>query len=298
MKVSIVIPCYNTAELIRKNLPLVQEASKYPENNVLEIIVVDDASPDISADVVKKEFPEVRLIRHRVNRGFSAAVNTGVRMAKGELVCLLNSDVIPEKNFLVSALPHFNQKETFAVSFHEKGYSWAKGDFKSGYLSHSLGKESDTTHISLWASGGSALFKRDYWMALGGMDEKLFSPYYWEDIDLSYRAHKRGYTILWEPNALVVHRHEATIGQLPKGHTQRIRERNELFFVWKNITSPNLFRKHLAALFSRMFRHPGYIRIVFAAALKSGAISRARRKEKKEAKVSDETIFARFARSY
>ena len=57
MKASIVIPCYNTAELLRKNLPLVLEASKNPENNILEIIVVDDASPDVSVEVVKKEFP-------------------------------------------------------------------------------------------------------------------------------------------------------------------------------------------------------------------------------------------------
>ena len=294
MRVSIVIPCYNTAELLRKNLPLVLEASKNPENNILEIIVVDDASPDVSVEVVKKEFPEIRLIKHRVNRGFSAAVNTGARMAKGELVCLLNSDVIPEKNFLAAALPHFEGKDVFAVSFHEKDYSWAKGNFKAGYLSHSMGKETSQAHISLWASGGSALFRREYWMALGGMDEKLFSPFYWEDIDLSYRAYKRGFTVLWEPNAKVEHKHESTIGQLSKKYAQRIRERNELLFIWKNITSPNLFRKHLAALFSRMFRHPGYIRIVFLAMLKAGSVIKARRKERKEATVSDETIFARF----
>ena len=295
MKVSIIIPCYNTAELIRKNLPLVLAASQNPENNILEVIVVDDASPDASAEVVKKEFPEIRLIKHRVNRGFSAAVNTGARMAKGELVCLLNSDVIPKKNFLEEALPHFNEKEVFAVSFHEKDYSWARGDFKTGYLNHGMGKESHDAHMSLWANGGSAVFRRDYWMDLGGMDEKLFSPFYWEDIDLSYRAYKRGLSVLWEPNARVEHKHESTIGQLSRGFTQRIRERNELLFVWKNITSNHLFRKHIGALFARIFRHPGYIRIVLLALMKLGNVIRARRKERKEAKVSDETIFARFA---
>lgn len=296
MKVSIVIPVYNTAELIRRNLPPILEASKYPGNKVIEVVVVDDASSDSSAEVVKNEFPGIRLIKHRVNRGFSAAVNTGARMAKGELVCLLNSDVVPEKNFLEAALPHFNEKEVFAVTFHEKDYSWAKGDFKGGYLNHSMGKESPEAHPSLWANGGSAVFRRDYWMALGGMDEKLFSPFYWEDIDLSYRAHKRGYTVLWEPNSKVEHKHESTIGQLSKSLTQRIRERNELFFIWKNITSPNLFRKHLAALFARVFRHPGYLRVVFLAILKVGSVARARKRERKEVTVSDETIFARFAR--
>ena len=295
MKVSVVIPCYNTAELLRKNLPLVLVASQNPGNNIGEVIVVDDASTDGSADVVKKEFPQIRLIKHRVNRGFSAAVNTGARMAKGELICLLNTDVIPEKNFLEAAIAHFNRKEVFAVSFHEKDYSWAKGDFREGYLSHSMGKESLEAHPSLWANGGSALFRRDYWMALGGMDEKLFTPFYWEDMDLSYRAYKRGFVVLWEPNARVEHKHESTMGQLSKSYIQRIRERNELFFIWKNITSPNLFRKHIAALFTRMFRHPGYLRVVFLAILKVGIIIMARRKERKEATVSDETLFARFA---
>lgn len=295
MKVSIVIPCFNTAELLRKNLPGVLEASQNPNNNILEIIVVDDASPDSSPDVVKKEFPQIRLIRHRVNRGYSAAVNTGVRMAKGELVCLLNSDVVPERDFLEAANLHFDQKDVFAVSFHEKDYSWARGDFRTGYLSHSMGKESINAHISLWASGGSAVFRRDYWMNLGGMDEKLFSPFYWEDIDLSYRAYKRGLSVLWEPKARVEHKHESTIGQLSKSNTQRIRERNELLFVWKNITSNHLFRKHVGALFARMFRHPGYIRIVLLALMKIGNVLRARRKERKEATVSDETIFSKFA---
>jgi GT2 family glycosyltransferase len=295
MKTSIVIPCYNTAELLRKNLPLVLKAAGNPQNNILEVIVVDDGSPDTSADVVKKEFPQIRLIKHRVNRGFSAAVNTGVRMAKGDLVCLLNTDVIPADNFLVSVSAHFEQKEIFAVSFHEKDYSWAKGDFKTGYLNHSLGKESSGPHISLWASGGSAVFRRDYWMSLGGMDEKLFSPFYWEDIDLSFRAYKRGLSVLWDPMAQVEHKHESTIGQLSKGYTQRIKERNELLFIWKNITSSHLFGMHIRALFARMLRHPGYIRIVLMAMAKAPLVDRARRKERKEAKVSDETIFARFA---
>src|SRR5512135_2812008 len=97
---SVIIPVYNTQDLLRRNLPKVLEAFKNRSNNIVEIIVVDDASPDESANVVKKEFPEIKLIRHTVNRGFSASVNTGARAAKGNLLVLLNSDVIPSVNFL------------------------------------------------------------------------------------------------------------------------------------------------------------------------------------------------------
>jgi len=294
MKVSIVIPSYNTKGLLKSNLPVVLVAARNPLNKIVEVIVVDDASSDNSAQVVKNEFPEVRLIKHKVNRGFSASVNTGVRMAKGELVGLLNTDVLPQKNFLESTLPLFEDGNIFAVSLHEKDYSWAKARFKDGFVAHQPGLISKTPHISFWASGGSAVFRRVYWIKLGGMDEKLFSPFYWEDLDLSYRAMKRGMVILWDPEANVIHKHESTMTMLPKAYTQRIRERNELLFIWKNITSRPLFKKHLNGLFQRLAKHPGYLRIVFLALFKLPVVIKARKREKKEGKISDEAIFARF----
>ncbi|HJX59025.1 hypothetical protein A2V61_04365 [Candidatus Woesebacteria bacterium RBG_19FT_COMBO_47_8] len=295
LSVSIIIPYYNTKGLLLANLPKVIEAKEVESNAISEIIVVDDGSPVEKAAGLKERFPSLKIITHKVNRGFSAAVNTGVRMAKGSLVALINTDVAPSREFLQEALKHFEDERVFAVSFKEKDYSWAKGDFKQGFLHHSPGPVTGSSHLSLWASGGSAVFRRKTWLALGGMDEKLFSPFYWEDIDLSYRAYKRGYKVIWEPAALVEHHHESTISTLNKSYTQRIRQRNELLFIWKNITSQNLFRKHLSALFSRMARHPGYTRIVLSALLKLGTVVKARRKERKEAQVSDEAIFSRFA---
>lgn len=295
MNVSIVIPSYNTEWLLKKNLPLVLNAFKNPKNRIVEIIVVDDASPDASVAVLKKEFPEVKLIRHKVNRGFSAAVNTGVRMAKGDLICLLNTDVIPEENLLESVFVHFENPKVFAVSLNEGGYSWAKGFIKDGYIGHEPGPKDDKAHSTFWVSGGSGVFRRSIWIKLGGMDERILSPFYWEDLDLSYRAAKRGYRLIWEPGARVEHKHEATMSQLPKSYLQRIRERNQLLFIWKNLTSPNLFRKHLTGVVKRAFRHPGYIRIILAALTRVRPLVKARAKEKREAKVSDEAIFARFA---
>ena len=294
LKVSIVIPNYNGKHLLEKNLPKIIDAKNNLKNKIIEIIIVDDASFDDSVKFLKKTFPEVRVIKHKKNRGFSCAVNTGVRMSKGNLVALLNSDVIPEKDFLENTLPHFEDEKVFAVSLHEKGYSWAKGTFVNGFIEHSLGKEAKKTHITFWVSGGSGVFRRDLWHKLGGMDEKLLSPFYWEDIDFSYRAQKRGYKILWEPNSVVVHKHEATISKLSKSYVARIRQRNELLFIWKNVTSKNLFKKHVISLFKRAFRHPGYLRIILMAFLKLRLVRERRKKEIKESKVSDETIFARF----
>lgn len=294
--VSIVIPNFNGEKLLLKNLPFVIKASKNLDNKIKEIIVVDDSSTDKSVEIIKREFPEVRLIQHRINRGFSAAVNTGVRTAKSDLVCLLNTDVLPTENFLVNAITHFKDPKVFAVSLSEKGFSWARGYFKDGFVEHEPGPATQKPHTTFWVSGGSGVFRRDYWMKLKGMDEKLFSPFYWEDVDLSYRAAKRGWKLLWEPKSKVLHEHEATIGKLPIDKKRTIQERNQLIFIWKNVTSPNLFKKHLIGLVKRVARHPGYARIVLLALLKAKYILAERKKEKNQSKVSDEAVFARFSK--
>ncbi len=294
MKVSIIIPNYNGEKLLEKNIPHVLSAQKNEKNNIVEIIVVDDASPDGSVDLLKKKFPEVKVVKHKINRGFPSSVNTGARTSKGDLLVLLNSDVIPDKDFLVSTLPLFKDDGVFAISFSEKDYSWAKGEFKNGFVEHGAGVKTKNVHDTFWVSGGSGIFRRDYWMTLGGMDEKLFSPFYWEDLDLGYRALKRGYKLLWDPASRVLHKHESTIGLLPKKYVDRIRERNQLIFIWKNITSPILIRKHVIGLLKRTLKGPGYTRIIIMAFSKIRLILKARKKEKKDCKVSDEAIFARF----
>lgn len=292
--VSIIIPSYNTCDLLKKNLPKVLKTLENKDNRILEVILVDDASPDESVKVVKEKFPQIRLIKHKINRGFSASVNTGARSANGKLLALLNTDVVPEKDFLVSSLPHFKDRNVFAVSFKEGKFSWAKGMFKDGFINHRPGRVSEETHETFWVNGGSGMFRRSHWMKLGGMDEKLLNPFYWEDVDLCYRAAKRGLILLWEPKSKVTHEHGATISKLSKKYVARVRERNQLLFIWKNLTSPIMFRKHFRGLLLRLSRHPGYVRIVLMALMRIKLVLRARKKEKKECKVSDEVIFSRY----
>ena len=295
MKVSIVIPWCNTEWLVQKNLPAVLAAARNSKNNILEIIIVDDGSKDASVSAIEDKFPDIKLIRHKINRGFSASVNTGVRASKGELVCLLNSDVIPQIDFLEAVFIHFRDPKVFAVSLNEDGeFGWAKGVFESGFINHSPGPKSTTPHKTFWVSGGSGIFRRKTWIILGGMDEKLLSPFYWEDLDLCYRAAKRGYDLIWEPDAKVEHKHETSMQSVSPNLLQRIRERNQLLFIWKNLTSIRFTRKHILGLVKRVVTHPGYLRIVIMALIKIGPVLKARVKETKEAKISDELIFSRF----
>ncbi len=295
--VSIIIPNWNGEDLLEKNLPKVLRAYENKKNSIAEIIIVDDGSSDDSVVFLKRNYAgRVKVVVHKINRGFSSAINTGVRTATSGLVCLLNSDVIPEKDFLERVLPHFEDERVFAVSLHEEGYGSAKGKFVDGFIGHEGLPAGEETVESFWANGGSGVFRRSIWMELKGMDEVLLSPFYWEDIDLSYRAHKRGYKVLWEPNAYVSHEHESSIKKLSPAFVARIRERNQLLFIWKNLTSRRLFRKHINGLFNRIIKHPGYVRILFMALSKFGMVRKLRAKEKREAKISDEAIFAMFER--
>lgn len=294
-QVSVVIPNFNGRGIMEKNLPKLVTAWNNPKNSIKEVIIVDDASWDESAAFLKKNYSQITLIVHKKNRGFSATVNTGARASSGEFLLLLNTDVIPEENFLEKVFPDFKDPKVFAVSLHEKGFSWAKGFFKDGYIQIEPGEETDKVHSSFWVSGGSGVFRKSMWNKLGGMDEKLLSPFYWEDIDLCYRAAKRGWKNLWEPQGIVVHQYESTISKLSKSYVQRVRERNQLLFHWKNLHSPILIKKHILAVLTRSVKHPGYLRVLFMALARLPLALRQRKKELKESKVSDEAIFAQFS---
>lgn len=98
MKISIVIPNYNGKEILGKNLPKILAATKDAE-----IIVVDDASTDDSLLEIKNQSAgrrkKIRIIQNEKNLGFTSSVNKGVREASGELVVLLNTDVVPQEDF-------------------------------------------------------------------------------------------------------------------------------------------------------------------------------------------------------
>lgn len=259
-----VITCWNGEKLLRESLPKVVEASENPENRIKEVIVVDDASTDSSVEYVNKF--KVRLVKHERNLGYSATCNTGVREARGELVVVLNLDVVPSLNFLESVLSHFDDEKVFAVSFNEGKFGPGKLGWKKGFLEIIPSEASSETSFSDWANGGSSIFRKRIWDELGGMD-KLFLPFYFEDIDLGIRGRKAGFKCLWEPRAKVKHQHEATINKetFKVEYINLIKQRNHLLLTWRNLDNVDRFFTHVFYLSKRCLFHPGYSKIVFLA---------------------------------
>jgi len=290
VRFSIVIPNWNGEELLKKNLPAVLRTGAD------EVIVVDDGSTDGSREYIKQLTSyelRIKTIFNKKNLGFAASVNKGVKAAKGEIVVLLNNDVVPEEKFLKPLEEDFGDPKVFAVSLGEPQWSWAKGKWIRGFIEHEPGEKTKAPHISFWASGGSGAFRKEIWEKLGGMDE-LYHPFYWEDVDLSYRAWKRGYKVIWNPRAVVYHKHEGTISRFSKKYVNLIAERNRLLFIWKNITSPKMILEHKFWLIKKLLINPGYWQSFLMALVKFPFVLKQKLKEYREEKVKDEIIFSQF----
>lgn len=258
--IDIVIPSFNGKYLLEKHLPQVFENSDY----LNKVIVVDNGSTDGTIAWLQKNFPQVIIVKNSKNLGFTKPVNQGAAVSESEYLVLLNNDVRPEKGYLSKILRYFEENDKlFAVSFNENESSWPLVAW-DGKVQFTRGEDKSSPRFTGWASGGSAIFRRSIWDELGGMNE-IYAPFYWEDIDLGFRAWKMGYEIIWDNHSTVFHEHESTAKKINPQYLSLIKQRNELLFNWINITDNDLVRSHKRFLLSHTLKHPGYLKVVVAA---------------------------------
>lgn len=264
-----------------------------------EVIVVND-DPTTSVRNELKALP-VTLIENRKNLGFAGAVNAGVDKASGEFVLLLNTDVVLKDDYWKKAVDLMKKNpEVFAISFaqdEKDGSTVGKNTFfwSNGFFMHKKAPDLQVGRNG-WAEGGSCLIRKTYFDGLGGFDE-IFSPFYWEDIDLSYRAWKAGYMVLFEPSIRVEHHHESTIGKyFDKKRIEQIATRNQFIFTWKNMER-ELLMTHVLRLplfLSVTAVNPATGLGFLAALLRLPAIMQKRRRQKAFYKRSDRQILDLF----
>lgn len=288
--ISIIIPVYKNYEMFFKYL---ETNKKYFDG--CEVIIMNDFPQENITKKVKKIYPEAIVVNNKRNLGFAGNVNRGVLKATRNYVFLMNSDVVLKDNSFLKALEHFKKdQELFAVGFAQiekdgKTVGANRAYLQNGLINHS--HQLVTSHQSLvtnfWAEGGSSIFRKKLFIDLGLLDE-LYNPFYWEDIDLSYRAWKAGYKILYDPNVKVEHHHESTIGKyFDRSKILRTAFRNQLIFHWKNLTDRDLIFKHLLNI-------PKFIFILgfFDALIRLPKILQARKKTIKLFVKSDKEILS------
>jgi len=259
-QVDIVIPSYNGRQLLELHLP---DVIKFTPN-LNKLIIIEDGGDDDTSFFLKTQYPQATLIRNPHNLGFTNSVINGIALCSAPNIVLINNDVSPQKNYLKSSLSLLSKPKVFAVSFSEEQHSWPDVFWDNGKLGFKEGERVTSPHYSAWASGGSCVFSREIYGQLGGFNP-VYSPGYWEDIDLGWRAWRTGYKIIWDPYSLVHHQHESTFNKLNQSYINRIKQRNELLFTWLNITDPDLVTSHRRFLAKHILTHPGYLKVFLSA---------------------------------
>lgn len=307
MKFSFVAPNYNGAKVIGACLDAaLAEIASAPEPG--EVIVVDDASSDGGVKIISLYRDKVRLVEKKSNTGFSSTANAGVAAARGDVIFLVNNDVQVHPGLAAAALPHFNDPDLFAVSFKAVDETGAVRigrvlpKFSKGFLKgvpDERKSADEKPSLTFFASGGGAAFSREKLAALGGFDENM-DPFYWEDVDLSYRALKRGWKIIYDPNCSVFHPSQGVISSsFKKRAADTISRRNQLVFFWKNITGAGMLLSHALFLFIKILScvitlRFDFLKSLYGALARRGSVAKFRRAEKSLTVRSDAEILNLF----
>jgi GT2 family glycosyltransferase len=263
--------------------------------------------------------PSLTLVRNETNRGFGETCNRGFEAARYPLVFLLNNDVEVDPDSIAPLVENFADDSVFAAhcrvfelgSTRECGTgkigSFARGFIRvhKSYVAQpaNLNDEEQNHRVrgsrpplySLFAGGGSAMFDRKKFIEIGGFDI-LLSPFYWEDVELSYRAWKRGYIVIYEPRSVTHHRVSSTISKLDRRKVRVIEQRNRLIYHWIHLQAPSLLISHvlwvlLLAVTAPLRLKPSFVSSCMAALKRLPEIRKRRLEERRAARRSDRDVF-------
>lgn len=214
MDFSVIIVNFNTKELLKNCLSSVfsQVGLKF------EVWVVDNGSEDGSVQMVKAEFPKVRLIRNKENLGFAKANNLVLRKAEGNFLFLLNSDTILEDFTLAKNLDFLKRNsQVGALGIKILNFDGSPqpsvGKFYSlinvflmlfGGGKLGLGRSSPSKISEVdWVSGAAIILRKEILEKVGFLDENFFM--YMEEVEWCYRIKKAGFKIVFYPEVKIVH---------------------------------------------------------------------------------------------
>lgn len=235
MKLSIVIVNWNTKDYLKQTLQSVFATTRNLPVSKLEVIVVDNHSADKSAEMVKEDFPQVKLIENKVNLGFGGGNNEGAKRATGDYLFFLNSDTIVlnqavkkiiwylEERSVGILVPKLlledrktvqpgliNYKPSVLKMILEKPFKLFKPLIsKSGWLRKVAQRVSldfwdfDRLREVDWVTGAALVIRKPLFDELKGFDEKIFM--YFEDVDLCLRAKQKGAKVIYYPDAEIIH---------------------------------------------------------------------------------------------
>jgi GT2 family glycosyltransferase len=228
----------------------------YP-SDLLEIVVVDNASVDGSVQWLDRNGSEARTVQCRQNHGFAGGVNVGVESSAGEVLVFLNTDMRVERNWLRELLAPIVSHEADCTSSLTLSWNGKVVNFGGSAMNfHGIGwqvgmNDPDidryrTPCDTLFACGGSMAIRRDVYEKAGRFDEEFFA--YYEDVDLGFRLWVLGYRVLYVPQSVAYHHHMSTSRRIDVHKIRLLQMRNPLWLIYKNYQESVLEKVLPAAL--------------------------------------------------
>lgn len=277
--VSIIILNYNGKRWLTQCLPTIKKIKYKP----LEVIIVNNGSTDDSGDLVRKKYPEFRLLEIMPNRGFAGANNIGVKKANGKYVLIINNDTQVPPSFLDPMVKKMEEDKSIGViqpkirSLRKKNLLDAACSFYTstgflyhyGYYQSEKKKQYNKEHYVYSAKGACLFTRRKEYLRLGGLDEDFVC--YVEESDFCHRMWLAGYKVLYLPQSYIFHWGGGDMSVMEKSETTIFRSfRNRYYSYLKNLSLVELLKLlpvHLifseAMIFSALTR--GIIRYGLAA---------------------------------
>src|SRR4051812_40991420 len=229
---SIVIPTHDTRELTLRCLDSLQ-ASPLPGR---EVVLVDDASRDGTAEAVAARHPEVVVLRNEEPARFTRSANRGLARASGEVLLLLNSDTEVEPGGLARLVEVFAREPELGIAgallhYPDGSPQWSGGREPSlaWFFALTSGLPRLLQRLPIyrrlkplappgparvdWVTGAAMAIRRRAWEAAGPLDEGF--RFYAQDLDFCLRAGRAGWVVAVRPELPVLHHHGATIGRDP-----------------------------------------------------------------------------------
>jgi GT2 family glycosyltransferase len=237
--ISVVVLNWNGIQTIEKCLNSLYEQTYKP----LEILVVDNGSTDGSPDLIRENFPEVKLIINEKNLGFGGGNNIGIRASNGKYIMMLNNDTRLDPKCIEELKKSIEKDNRYGACASKilleyednlidaagivvcpDGLSIGRGRLENG------DKYNEETEV-FFASDCACLYRREMLNDIGLYDEEFFA--YADETDMGWRAQLAGWKCIYNPKAIVFHFHSASSGSYSSFKAFLV-ERNRIWVAVKN----------------------------------------------------------------
>ncbi len=246
--VSIISVNYNQSAVTLELLASLQKIT-YPN---IEVIIVDNGSPNDSPDIIKERFPDVNLIKSAENLGFAGGNNLGIKASSGAYILLINNDTEVHPCFLEPLVNKLEQNEYIGAVSPKIYFSHTHGMLQytgfsdinpytirnKGWGHSQIDKgQFDEDRLTFFAHGAAMMVPRKVIREVGLMADIYFL--YYEEMDWGQRIRNAGYSICYVHNSKVYHKESVTTGKVSPLKTYYM-NRARFIFTKRNVSGSNL----------------------------------------------------------